>query len=361
MASVSINVLDPLPLPTPSQVRLVFALDIHEVHAALVHQAVYSRDQPRLISIRFDSLPRAKLLIADIIGNLADVALAHFPNWYGDRIPFADIDDSMPSFDSLLTSLAIEQGLLERGVSVAWLKAARKFCHAQKRPLPRDFTASVHIAQLALAIDPLPIVIALMVHDPKPDPAAVHHLARTSEWLARQSRARVLVVVPDALSRSTELDSISFEAIHIATKRERVEPAADSRSRVSVTPLIGYPNPMSRAEQLLAKRLGQDDMLSPLFEFNIQVATRNGNRYLVDLVWLDGRLVVEVDGYEFHSDRETFSRDRRRDYELMISGYLVLRLPQDEVVEDVELAVEKIRDLVQFRRRMGLPESEHLQ
>jgi very-short-patch-repair endonuclease len=102
-------------------------------------------------------------------------------------------------------------------------------------------------------------------------------------------------------------------------------------------------------------------MLAGLFRFNIRVATRNGNKYLVDLVWTEGKIIIEVDGYEFHSDRGTFSGDRRRDYELIISGYLVIRLPQDEVVEDVGLAVEKIRDVVLFRQASGLPRSEDLQ
>ena len=112
---------------------------------------------------------------------------------------------------------------------------------------------------------------------------------------------------------------------------------------------------------MLAKRLEEDEMLAGLFRFNIRVATRNGNQYLVDLVWTEGKIIIEVDGYEFHSDRGTFSGDRRRDYELIISGYLVIRLPQDEVVEDVGLAVEKIRDVVLFRQASGLPRSEDLQ
>jgi very-short-patch-repair endonuclease len=64
-------------------------------------------------------------------------------------------------------------------------------------------------------------------------------------------------------------------------------------------------------------------------------------------------VIVEVDGYEHHSNRFAFSNDRRRDYELTVSDYLVLRLPHDEVIQDVGIAIEKIRDLVQFRRSKG--------
>jgi very-short-patch-repair endonuclease len=61
-------------------------------------------------------------------------------------------------------------------------------------------------------------------------------------------------------------------------------------------------------------------------------------------------LVVEVDGYYWHSSPSAFSRDRQRDFELAVAGHLVLRLPHDEVIADVENAVEKIRTLVRFRR-----------
>jgi very-short-patch-repair endonuclease len=80
------------------------------------------------------------------------------------------------------------------------------------------------------------------------------------------------------------------------------------------------------------------------------VRTRFDTEFLVDLVWADGKVIVEVDGYQYHSNRQAFSADRRRDYELTVSGYLVLRLPHDEVMDDVELALEKIRDMVHFRR-----------
>ena len=41
---------------------------------------------------------------------------------------------------------------------------------------------------------------------------------------------------------------------------------------------------------MLAKRLEEDEMLAGLFRFNIRVVTRNGNKYLVDLVWTEGKI-----------------------------------------------------------------------
>ena len=46
----------------------------------------------------------------------------------------------------------------------------------------------------------------------------------------------------------------------------------------------------------------------------------------VDAVWDAQRLVVEVDGYKFHRTRAKFERDRRKDADLMLAGFRVLRI-----------------------------------
>jgi very-short-patch-repair endonuclease len=59
---------------------------------------------------------------------------------------------------------------------------------------------------------------------------------------------------------------------------------------------------------------------------------------------------VEIDGFKYHGHKYAFRNDRQRDYEMMISGFLVLRLPHDMVMEDTEREIEKIRKLVRFRK-----------
>ena len=46
----------------------------------------------------------------------------------------------------------------------------------------------------------------------------------------------------------------------------------------------------------------------------------------VDFLWPDRRLVVEVDGYAFHSSAHAFEADRRRDGRLAAAGYVVIRV-----------------------------------
>jgi len=53
--------------------------------------------------------------------------------------------------------------------------------------------------------------------------------------------------------------------------------------------------------------------------------------YRVDCLWPDQRLVVELDGYEFHRGRMAFERDARRDNRLKRAGFQVLRFTYDMV------------------------------
>lgn len=46
---------------------------------------------------------------------------------------------------------------------------------------------------------------------------------------------------------------------------------------------------------------------------------------------VDGRLVVEADGFEFHSDRTAYREDRRRANALAERGYVLLRFTWEDV------------------------------
>jgi very-short-patch-repair endonuclease len=57
-------------------------------------------------------------------------------------------------------------------------------------------------------------------------------------------------------------------------------------------------------------------------------------RYEVDLLWRAERLIVEVDGYAYHSTRVAFERDRVRDAELQAAGFRVIRITWRQIVEE---------------------------
>jgi very-short-patch-repair endonuclease len=63
----------------------------------------------------------------------------------------------------------------------------------------------------------------------------------------------------------------------------------------------------------------------------------------VDLL-VDGWLIVELDGWEFH--RERFREDRRRDAELSRQGYVVLRFTYADLMSRRQWFVEVVREVL---------------
>jgi len=58
--------------------------------------------------------------------------------------------------------------------------------------------------------------------------------------------------------------------------------------------------------------------------------------YEVDFLWPRERVVVEIDGFAFHSSRDSFEQDRHRDAVLAASGFLVLRVTWRQITEEPE-------------------------
>jgi very-short-patch-repair endonuclease len=54
----------------------------------------------------------------------------------------------------------------------------------------------------------------------------------------------------------------------------------------------------------------------------------------VDFAWPELRIALECDGFEFHSDRATFRRDRRRWTALTRAGWRVIVVTWADVVGD---------------------------
>ena len=65
-------------------------------------------------------------------------------------------------------------------------------------------------------------------------------------------------------------------------------------------------------------------------------------RYEVDFYWPEHDLIVEIDGYAFHSSRAAFERDRRRDAELGAQGRRVMRVTWRRLVDESEALVANL-------------------
>ena len=351
--------MQPAEAITPDQATCLFSDEFDGIRLDLQAWAECT-DNARLICLDFDRVHDVGTLTDKVLEKLARVLLVLWPEWYEGRLQF----DSPTEFASRADQLCRERPHVNR----KWLTAAATHCSQDHSPVVRGFSPAVQVRQLRLALAEQQVCIAFFITDPAPPSERLLGLSRVAEWLAREAEAAVLVILAPKLSKRPELDAINstswvWPVASISRQHDELDALShDSRTKSLieqkhlVCPILGRPHPASPGEQILAQYLTTDDELRKLFRFNQRLETIFDNRFLVDLVWLDGRIVVEIDGYGWHSTRAAFNADRQRDYELTLSGYLVLRLPHDLVVQDPELARERIREFVEFRRQYPLSE-----
>jgi very-short-patch-repair endonuclease len=81
-------------------------------------------------------------------------------------------------------------------------------------------------------------------------------------------------------------------------------------------------------------------------EFEAQVLLPGINR--VDFL-LSGFLIVEIDGFAFHSKRADMLKDRQRNNTSTVNGYAVLRYMPEHIWFNPEQVLAEIRAVLQAR------------
>lgn len=79
--------------------------------------------------------------------------------------------------------------------------------------------------------------------------------------------------------------------------------------------------------------------------------------FLVDFLWPQARLIVEMDGYRAHAGRAAFEADRARDAELVALGFSVIRITWRQL-EDVHAVAATLRRLLRRAPPQGV-EGDH--
>jgi very-short-patch-repair endonuclease len=65
--------------------------------------------------------------------------------------------------------------------------------------------------------------------------------------------------------------------------------------------------------------------------------------YEADLLWADARLIVELDGWDAHNHPDAAREDHRRDFDLDIAGWSVVRLMWADITAQAALTAERLR------------------
>lgn len=177
------------------------------------------------------------------------------------------------------------------------------------------------------------------------DGIPVTSLARTLFDLAE-------VVDPTRLRRAFE----RAERLGLLDLAAIAEVAARSPGRRALKPIRALlaeltPAPATRSE--LERRFLElcEGAGLPAPAVNVAVAG-----FEVDTLWVPERVIVELDGFEFHRSRDAFERDRARDSALQAAGYRVLRVTFRRISREPEAIIAELRRLLGVRARGSQPQ-----
>ncbi|ORB32392.1 type IV toxin-antitoxin system AbiEi family antitoxin domain-containing protein [Mycolicibacterium parafortuitum] len=92
----------------------------------------------------------------------------------------------------------------------------------------------------------------------------------------------------------------------------------------------------SEGERILLKLLRAADISG--WRSNVRLG-----KYVVDVLFRDARVVIEVDGWAFHVDQTTFHSDRTRQNAIALNGWQVLRFTWLDLTEYPEQVIATIR------------------
>jgi very-short-patch-repair endonuclease len=142
--------------------------------------------------------------------------------------------------------------------------------------------------------------------------------ARELRWAFNETQVRRLVRDAELLALLDRFPRRGTRALRALIDADREPALTDSEAERRMLELIdkaGLPRPKA----------------------NAHVA---GHR--VDLYWPEQRLVVEVDGYAFHSRRADFEHDRRREQDLAAAGIRTSRVTWRQIVDEPEAVVARL-------------------
>ena len=72
---------------------------------------------------------------------------------------------------------------------------------------------------------------------------------------------------------------------------------------------------------------------------------------LPDFAFPDAKIAIYCDGYEFHSEREAFQKDRHQSRELQLQGWCVLRFAGREILNETDAVVRTIEQAIRRKAR----------
>lgn len=124
-----------------------------------------------------------------------------------------------------------------------------------------------------------------------------------------------------------------------------IDSSEATASRASTTSkATKVPRLRSELEARLLALIRAADLPTPTC--NQRIRCGDGGAVEVDFLWPGQRVVVEADGRRFHDNPLAFERDRKRDRELQMNGYRVVRFTYRQIEREPDAVLSTIRRLL---------------
>ena len=168
------------------------------------------------------------------------------------------------------------------------------------------------------------------------DAIPVTSLARTYLDLAEILTHARLIDALEAGQRQNKLDVAAIYAVIARNPgRHGIEPLRAAIAELADEPPL-LQSPAERAFRALIRHHGL-----PEPQYNVYAEGE-----LVDAVWPEHRLVVQVDGFGFHRSKRSFAADRARDRKLVRAGWRVIRFTADDVTDRPDEVAAELSELL---------------
>jgi predicted transcriptional regulator of viral defense system len=160
--------------------------------------------------------------------------------------------------------------------------------------------------------------------------------ARTLVDLAAVVSPQALAKAVEEAERSHRLDVRAIEAVLRRTRGRNGRGHAAIRAVLADLAAHGTTVTRSRLEERFLMLLDEHGLPRPLTNAWTEAME-------VDACWPAARLVVELDGWEYHRTRQAFQRDRDRANALAAKGWTVLRFTHADVVRRPAATAKRIQ------------------
>jgi Transcriptional regulator, AbiEi antitoxin/Protein of unknown function (DUF559) len=147
-----------------------------------------------------------------------------------------------------------------------------------------------------------------------------------------------------AIHRAQVRDLLDVAALEAAIERHPSRPGTRCLRSILGMETAAERRTKSRGEVRLLRRCVAAGLPEPLV--NEFVALPDGDGHEVDRCWPGVRLVVELDSRRFRDDLRGFETDRRRDRELKLAGWTVLRFTERDLSDRPEEVVATVRRML---------------